>query len=169
MLSLKIKCYPLPGLRGENAWTTVSCLEYGCHLGGEQRKCREISSQNFNCEPTWWPDMLLYKAINTGSIDLQGKKRKRSTRKPLNCWFTKRQSPVKSQTIQFTTKSLSSQASQHVQRCSGISLDHLFIKKLQPNSLFLKDYFSVQGCRVQKNAVKQMKSAWTTMTVKGRA
>lgn len=56
------------------------------------------------------------------------------------------------------------------ERCSGISLDLLlFIKKLQPNSLFLKDYFSVWGCRLQKNAVKQMKSAWTTMTAKGRA
>lgn len=125
MLSLKIKRYPLPGLHGENARTTVSCLEYGCHLGAEQGKCREISSQNLNCEPTWWPDTLLHKAINTVEAQILGKKkRKRSGRKPLlKWWFTKRQSPVQSQTTRFTTKSLSSQASQHVQR--GAVVFHL--------------------------------------------
>lgn len=61
-----------------------------------------------------------------GSTDLREKKRKRSGRKPLvKWWFTKRQSPVQSQTTRFTTKSLSSQASQHVQR--GAVVFHLIL------------------------------------------
>lgn len=34
------------------------------------------------------------------------------------------------------------------------TLSSFFIKKLQPNSIFLKEYFSMWGCRLQKDAVK---------------
>lgn len=143
---------PLPGARGENAWTPVSCSEYGCHLGAEQRKCRESSSQNLNCEPTWWSDMLLHKVINVGST-VQGKKkkRKRSGRKE-----NLLKGRLQTDSSQYNPKLFNSQQTVYpvgqvnMYRGAGVLHLLLLIKKLQSNSLFLKDSFSMWGCRLQK-------------------